>query len=740
MVDISDLPVPPPQAGSVTVTGAPAAPTQNMQAPTAMEQSFGLGSPIARTLKGAIANPLLALNQAGGAVIESAGRGIESLTGPNVVTKAMQEVGRGSNAVVQNYEKATQEARKRVGSEGFDWLELGGAIASPINKVLPGGPVAQAAAGSVLNPVVGENLSPQDIAIQKGWQGIFGAGVGKTFDAALPVFKEGARKLLDAGVELEPGQAFKGAAATLMRSTESFRESIYNLVGKSTPADKLNKAFTYASVNEALSPIGKTVNKTGADGFDLVKQGVDLAKAAYGDAFKKVGNVVADDTFLNSVRTNLDDAKEILDPKDYKKFASEIKRNIAKRFTPIQTVTSTEVGAQPGVLAQAFETDGQKLHAVKRYLNARLENLANATDEAEVAKKTIVQNLMDNFKEFTYRVDTTGAVKAADQTYTDMFRVAAAAKSASSKGGSFNPEQLLAAATNQSGTLAGGSGTAPMQQFSREALKVIGKEEQGLLGTRFTPSDLKNAGVVSGLGYTGLFNLPVVGGAAAIGTTADLLGKLALRNPAQYEAVRGALIQQSGRLGQAANNAREQNYRPTPTQAAPQDSLPVPPPNYQAPAQSFNPTSSKLSAAYPALLSLKVGSAGRYNPENPIAQKVMQEAERQGLGDFKEVLVRQAFQESRFNPTAKSPKNARGVMQILPSTAKDLGLRDMYNTDDNIAAGVKYMGQLLKRYDNDVEKALIAYNWGMGNVQKFGLKNIPKESKQYVNNILGKDI
>jgi hypothetical protein len=157
----------------------------------------------------------------------------------------------------------------------------------------------------------------------------------------------------------------------------------------------------------------------------------------------------------------------------------------------------------------------------------------------------------------------------------------------------------------------------------------------------------------------------------------------------------------------------------------------------QAQPQSFNPTSSKLSAEYPALASLRVGSAGRYNPENPIAQKVMQEAERQGLGDFKEVLVRQAFQESRFNPTAKSPKNARGVMQILPSTAKDLGLRDMYNPDENIEAGVKYMGQLLKRYDNDVEKALIAYNWGMGNVQKFGLKKIPKESKEYVNNILG---
>lgn len=635
MVDISDLPAPPPsRSGSVTVTGAPPFPEENViqpntQAPTTMEQSFGLGSPIARTVKGAIVNPLLALNQKGGALIGPAlskiGTELEAVTGPNVITRGLQEVGTGSNQVVQDYEKATQEARKRVGSTGFDWLELTGAITSPLNRIIPGGPVIQATVGSTLNPIVGENLKPLDIAAQTGWQGIFGAGVGKAFDLALPVFKDGARKLLDAGVELEPGQAFKGAAATLMRSTESFRESIYNLVGKSTPADKLNKAFTYAAVNEALSPIGKTVNKTGVDGFDLVKQGVDLAKSAYGDAFKKVGNVVADDTFLNSVRNNLDEAQDILDPKEYSKFASEIKRNISKRFTPIQTVTSTQTGAQPGVLSQAFETNGEKLHAVKRYLNARLENLSNATDEAEVAKKNIVQNLMDNFKEFTYRVDTTGAVRAADQTYTDMFRVAAAAKSASSKGGSFNPEQLLAAATNQSKTLVGGSGTAPMQKFSREALKVIGKEEQGLLGTRFTPSDLKNAGVVSGLGYTGLFNLPVVGGAAAIGTTADLLGKLALKNPAQYEAVRAALMRQSGNVGMAAGNAREQNYRVSPAPTSRQDSLPIPPSNYQAPSS----------------VGIKGDLSGSFNQLSPMQQDNLLKAQFQSEGNQKGNLARE---------------------------------------------------------------------------------------------------
>ena len=157
----------------------------------------------------------------------------------------------------------------------------------------------------------------------------------------------------------------------------------------------------------------------------------------------------------------------------------------------------------------------------------------------------------------------------------------------------------------------------------------------------------------------------------------------------------------------------------------------------QTQPQSFKMTGGKLSAAFPALNSLKVGSAGQFNPDHPIAQKVMQEAERQGLGDFKAVLVRQAFQESKFNPTAKSSANARGVMQIVPGTARDLGLKDPYNPDDNIRAGVEYMGQLLKRYDYDVKKALAAYNGGMKRIDKTGLTTLKPETRQYLKNILG---
>lgn len=106
---------------------------------TTQEQMVGLGSPIARFAKGFIADPLLGINQALGQAIAPTtrviGKGIESLTGPNAVTQGLQNVDVNSNAVVNQYNQSTQAARKRVGSDGIDFIELGGAIASPVNKL-----------------------------------------------------------------------------------------------------------------------------------------------------------------------------------------------------------------------------------------------------------------------------------------------------------------------------------------------------------------------------------------------------------------------------------------------------------------------------------------------------------------------------------------------------------------------------------------------------------------------------
>ncbi|QIB69633.1 lytic transglycosylase domain-containing protein [Aminipila butyrica] len=102
-----------------------------------------------------------------------------------------------------------------------------------------------------------------------------------------------------------------------------------------------------------------------------------------------------------------------------------------------------------------------------------------------------------------------------------------------------------------------------------------------------------------------------------------------------------------------------------------------------------------------------------------------------------ELLKAMAKAESGFNANAVSKCGAMGIMQLMPATAKALGVVDAYDPEQNIMGGANYISQKLKAYDGDITLALAAYNAGSGNVAKYGGVPPFKETQNYIKKIYG---
>lgn len=118
----------------------------------------------------------------------------------------------------------------------------------------------------------------------------------------------------------------------------------------------------------------------------------------------------------------------------------------------------------------------------------------------------------------------------------------------------------------------------------------------------------------------------------------------------------------------------------------------------------------------------------------PFHEHIMQAAESYEVDP---ALIRAViFAESNFNPLAVSHRGAQGLMQLMPSTARWLGVEDSFDPAMNIDGGVRYLRQLLDRFDGDVELALAAYNAGSRYVRKY--RGIPpfKATQLYIKKVL----
>ena len=139
-----------------------------------------------------------------------------------------------------------------------------------------------------------------------------------------------------------------------------------------------------------------------------------------------------------------------------------------------------------------------------------------------------------------------------------------------------------------------------------------------------------------------------------------------------------------------------------------------------------------------------------YPVEGATTLRSTREVPRPAAGRFEDIIVRHASAygvrvdlvraviqtESAFDPMARSPKGAMGLMQLMPDTAADFGVTDPYDPEQNVRGGVAYLKTLLDRYDGNEELALAAYNAGPSTVDRYGQKVPPyQETRTYLSRI-----
>ena len=121
-------------------------------------------------------------------------------------------------------------------------------------------------------------------------------------------------------------------------------------------------------------------------------------------------------------------------------------------------------------------------------------------------------------------------------------------------------------------------------------------------------------------------------------------------------------------------------------------------------------------------------------PSPRVAVALNKAADAAGLP--RELVWAQAYVESRYDPNAVSGVGAMGLLQLMPSVADGLGVEDPFDPRENAMAGAQMLARLIRKYGGDVRKALAAYNWGTGNVDRHA--SWPGSVHAYADNVLAR--
>ncbi len=151
------------------------------------------------------------------------------------------------------------------------------------------------------------------------------------------------------------------------------------------------------------------------------------------------------------------------------------------------------------------------------------------------------------------------------------------------------------------------------------------------------------------------------------------------------------------------------------------------PPSKKGMKLKINNVDENIGKITPSMSSLK-----RLEKYTPIIREMSQ---KYGISDnlIKSVILT----ESAANEKAISHANAKGLMQLIDSTASDMGVRNVWDPKENIMGGTKYLAQMLRQYGGDLKLALAAYNAGPGNVNKYNGVPPFNETQNYIVRVMG---